>query len=211
MEAGVAGGPGQHVAGHVGQEHNQGPDYVTAQHLLMVVTSALGQTSLPLPAIHNAALLMVSGHPGQAGPIVAQHVVEEHQQDQDHALAKQVEENLALGTTLKARVVTRNVALLMVFGHPGQSGLTVAKNVVGELHEEPGLAMARHVVEMFALGAVMKAWLAMSNAVLLMEYGNPGHPGQNAAKYVVVEHQQERDHAVVNYVEEGLALGTKMI
>ena len=56
MEGGVAGGPGQHVAGHVGQEHNQGPDLVTAQHLLMVVTCALGQTSLPLPAIHNAAV-----------------------------------------------------------------------------------------------------------------------------------------------------------
>ena len=54
----------------------------------------------------------------------------------------------------------------MVFGHPGQSGLTVAKNVVGELHEEPDLAMARHVVEMFALGTVMKARLAMSNAVV---------------------------------------------
>ena len=56
MEAGVAGGPGQHVAGHVGQEHNQGADHVTAQHLLMVVTCVLGQTSLLLPAIHNAAV-----------------------------------------------------------------------------------------------------------------------------------------------------------
>ena len=56
MEAGVVGGPGPHVAGHVGQEHNQGLDYVTAQHLLMVVTSALGQTSLLLPAIHSAAV-----------------------------------------------------------------------------------------------------------------------------------------------------------
>ena len=54
----------------------------------------------------------------------------------------------------------------MVFGHPGQSGLIVAKNVVGELHEEPGLAMVRHVVEMFALGTVMKARLAMSNVVV---------------------------------------------
>jgi len=105
----------------------------------------------------------------------------------------------------------RNVALLMVFGHPGQSGLTVAKTVVGELHEEPGLAMVRHVVEMFALGTVMKARLAMSNVVLLMEYGNPGHPGQNVAKYVVVEPHQEQDHALVNYVEEVLVLGTAMI
>ena len=56
MEGGVAGGPGQHVAGHVGQEHNQGPDLVTALHLLMVVTCALGQTSLLLHAIHNAAV-----------------------------------------------------------------------------------------------------------------------------------------------------------
>ena len=45
---------------------------------------------------------MVSGHPGQAGPTVAQHVVEEHQQEQDHALAKHVEESHALETTLKA-------------------------------------------------------------------------------------------------------------
>ena len=54
---------------------------------------------------------MVFGHPGQAGPTVAQYVVEEHQQDQDHALGKHVEESLALGTTLKARVVMRNVAV----------------------------------------------------------------------------------------------------
>jgi len=154
---------------------------------------------------------MVSGHPGHPGPTVAQYVVEEHHQEQDHALVKHVEESPALGTTMIARVVMRNVALLMEFGHPGQSGLTVAKTVVGELHEEPGLAMARHVVEMCALETIMKAGLAMSNVVLLMEYGNPGHPGQNVAKYVVVEHQQEQDHAVVKYVEEGLALGTTMI
>ena len=62
----------------------------------------------------------------------------------------------------------------MVFGHPGQSGLTVAKTVVGELHEEPGLAMVRHVVEMFALGTVMKARLAMSNVVVsfIICFGN---------------------------------------
>ena len=44
-----------------------------------------------------------------------------------------------------------------------------------------------------------------------MEYGNPGHPGQNVAKYVVVEPHQEQDHALVNYVEEVLVLGTAMI
>ena len=54
----------------------------------------------------------------------------------------------------------------MVFGHPGQSGLIVANTVVGEQHEEPGLAMVRHAVEMFALGTIMKARLAMSNAVV---------------------------------------------
>ena len=54
----------------------------------------------------------------------------------------------------------------MVFGHPGHVGRNVAKTVVGELHEEPGLAMVRHVVEMFALGTIMKARLAMSNAVV---------------------------------------------
>ena len=46
---------------------------------------------------------------------------------------------------------------------------------------------------------------------LLMEYGNPGHPGQNVAKYVVVEPHQEQDHALVNYVEEVLVLGTALI
>ena len=43
---------------------------------------------------------MVSGHPGQAGPTVAQYVVEEHQQEQDHALVKHVEEVPVLGTTM---------------------------------------------------------------------------------------------------------------
>ena len=61
---------------------------------------------------------MVSGHPGQAGPTVAQYVVEEHQQEQDHALGKHVEESLVLETTLKARVVMRNVAVCIFLYQP---------------------------------------------------------------------------------------------
>ena len=43
---------------------------------------------------------MVSGHPGQPGPTVAQYVVEEHQQGQEHAVVKHVEEVLVLETTM---------------------------------------------------------------------------------------------------------------
>ena len=43
---------------------------------------------------------MVVGNPGHPGPNVAKHVVEEHQQGQEHAVVKHVEEVLVLETTM---------------------------------------------------------------------------------------------------------------
>ena len=61
---------------------------------------------------------MVFGHPGQDGLHVANHVVEEHQQGQDHAVAKHVEENLALETRMKTRLAMKNVAVSIISYKP---------------------------------------------------------------------------------------------
>ena len=67
--------------------------------------------------IYNLQLLMVFGHLGHPGLTVAKNVGEEHQQEQEPAVVKNVEENLALEITLKIRLVMRNVAVSIIRCH----------------------------------------------------------------------------------------------
>ena len=58
----------------------------------------------------------------------------------------------------------------MVFGLPGQVGLSVANYVVEELVQGQDLAMVKHVEEILALETMRKERLAINNVVVSISY-----------------------------------------
>jgi len=129
MEGGDHGDHGQHAANHVDQDQEPGPELVTTRLLSMEVSSALGVTQLPQPAIHSVVLLTVFGPPGQPGLHAVRDVVEEPQQELGLAMQwfRVVEEEPALGAAVKTRLAMSNAVLLLEGGAPGDLGASVVQ------------------------------------------------------------------------------------
>jgi len=93
MVFGHRGHPGQHVAKHVEEDHQQDQDLAVVRHVVenLVLEAAL-KTNV---VMKDVVVLMVFGHPGHPGLNAARHVVEENPEEEDHAVKEAVVESLA--------------------------------------------------------------------------------------------------------------------
>jgi len=136
----------------------------------MEVSSARGLTRAQQPATHSAALLMVSGPPGQVGLLAARDVVEDLLPGQDHAmlLFLVVGEPLVLATTEKVKTAMSNAALLLEDGDPGDLGASVDLSYhmmimnAGEYEEGPATTQCHNVEEAALLEHVLKLLIVIN-------------------------------------------------